>query len=258
MKTPEAPKKLPTVGIIIANYNYGHFIKDAINSVLVQDYPEIITVIVNDGSTDNSLEQILSFTEDKNIVEHNPYGNVYKFNKGNRSFVIIDLNKNSGVSNARNIGIQYIWNECQLFQIADADDILLPAKISTFVAKFLESPDILGGVYADYLILNEQGYMRYECKKPYDFISLTQSCIIHSGSMLNKLALNRVGLFDTNLNTAEDYCLFLQISQYFIFHHVATPLTIVRSHKNDTTSQIPPEQWNRNLAYVRQKVFGKI
>ena len=48
----------PLVSILINNYNYGRFINEAIESALAQAYERIEIIVVDDGSTDNSLEVI--------------------------------------------------------------------------------------------------------------------------------------------------------------------------------------------------------
>src|ERR1035438_2741424 len=75
--------KLPLMSVIIDNYNYGGFVRDAINSALDQTYPNVEVIVVDDGSTDNSREVISSF--------------------GNR--VISVLKENGGQSSALNAGI---------------------------------------------------------------------------------------------------------------------------------------------------------
>lgn len=54
-------KKLPLVSIIINNYNYGRFLREAIDSALNQTYPHVEVIVVDDGSTDGSQEIITSY-----------------------------------------------------------------------------------------------------------------------------------------------------------------------------------------------------
>lgn len=103
--------RLPSVSIVIPNYNYGRYLVDAINSAKAQTIPcEII--VVDDYSTDNSREIIL---EQENI-EH------------------IFLAKNSGVSTARNMGIQKATGTHII--CLDADDTISPEFAETLLAKF--------------------------------------------------------------------------------------------------------------------------
>ena len=56
--------KAPLISIVIANYNYGHFIEDAIRSVIMQDgFDECELIVVDGGSSDNSVEVIKKYAD---------------------------------------------------------------------------------------------------------------------------------------------------------------------------------------------------
>lgn len=98
------------LSIIIPVYNCEKYIKNCINSIIEQssDY-KIEIIVVNDCSTDNTI----------NIL--NDYSNL-------KIIKIIDLKKNGGVSNARNIGVQNANGRYIFF--LDGDDMLIPGSIS--------------------------------------------------------------------------------------------------------------------------------
>ena len=60
-------KKTPLVSIYITNYNYGSYIKEAIDSVLNQSFKDIELIIIDDGSSDDSREIIESYMQLKNV-----------------------------------------------------------------------------------------------------------------------------------------------------------------------------------------------
>jgi len=95
-------KDKPLVSIIINNYNYDQFLQTAIDSALSQTYPLIEVIVVDDGSTDNSREQIASY-EDK---------------------IVPVLKKNGGQASAFNAGWAASKGEIILF--LDSDDYLFP------------------------------------------------------------------------------------------------------------------------------------
>ena len=76
---------MPLVSVIIPAYNQGHFLAEAVESVLAQTYQELEVIVVDDGSTDNTADVAHSFTDAR--VRY-----VYK--------------QNGGLSSARNEGIR--------------------------------------------------------------------------------------------------------------------------------------------------------
>lgn len=102
----------PLVSIIINNYNYGQFIRDAIDSCLNQVYPNIEIVVADDGSSDNSVEVIQSY--------------------GDR--VIPVLKENGGQASSLNAGFAASQGDIVIF--LDADDYLYPNTVEQVVANW--------------------------------------------------------------------------------------------------------------------------
>lgn len=105
-----------TVSVIIPCYNGERFIDRCLNSVVLQDYPYIEIIIVNDGSTDNSEDKILSW---KKELEHTE-----------RSLIYIGQ-ENKGPAAAVNTGLKYVSGE--YISLLDIDDEYLPGAISSRV-----------------------------------------------------------------------------------------------------------------------------
>lgn len=109
-------KASPLVSVIIANYNYGRFLPQAIESVFKQTYRNIELIIVDDGSTDNSREIIESYGESITTI----------------------FQRNAGQGAAFNAGITRSRGEIVCF--LDADDYFHESKLAKVVAAFLEHP----------------------------------------------------------------------------------------------------------------------
>jgi glycosyltransferase involved in cell wall biosynthesis len=101
--------------IIINNYNYACFLKDAINSALKQTYSNLEVIVVDDGSTDNSREIIASYGRQ----------------------IIPILKENAGQTSALNAGFAASKGEIIIF--LDSDDMLLPTAMKKAVEIFLSS-----------------------------------------------------------------------------------------------------------------------
>ena len=121
------------VTVYITNFNYGKFIKQAIESVLMQTEQSFELIIIDDGSTDNSKEIIEKYKDLKNIRI------VYQKNKG------LNVTNNIALRAARG---KYIVR-------LDADDYFSPNALELLLEK-LESDSMLGMVFPDYFLVDTQ------------------------------------------------------------------------------------------------------
>lgn len=227
------------VATIIAHKDYNIYLGQCLESCKNQTHPNTI-FLVDDCS--KNLEDVKLIYK-----EHAPVGS---------SIIIND--KNKGPSFCRNAALNQCFDEFDAFMILDADDYMMPNKVEKMVS-ILEKYEDVGVVYADYFLENcLKDTKKIEFKKPYDIKLLRERCIVHSGSLIRKEALQfafeKDGYFyDETLRTCEDYDLWLRISSKFIFYHIAEPLTYVRDHKDNSTYSVNQKIWSENLNRVYQK-----
>lgn len=240
---------LPRVAVIITNYNYGDYIYQAWSSAIEQNYPadKLEIVVVDDCSTDNSRYE-LSGLCDFLVVDDDIETEDFRIHKGGNwrdldgkevNTTIIYMNRNVKQGAARNIAIKEVWDLADYFAILDADDEMMPDKISRCIAKATEFPDMIGSVHTDYYIENtETGAVTYEAKLPFNKqLLMMGDCHLHSGGVISKKAFEKVGLFDEVCVPKEDYHLWLKISDFFMCVHIPEPLVKVRvTPKNSTVS----------------------
>ena len=114
---------LPEFSIIVPVFNVENYLQDCLNSIQNQTYKSFEVICVNDGSTDNSVDILNSY------IEKDPKFRLYSIS-------------NSGVSHARNVGLENIRGKYVLF--VDADDVVERTMLST-IKQYLETddPDIL-------------------------------------------------------------------------------------------------------------------
>ena len=106
------------ISIIIPVYNAGEYLRDTVQSVLEQDYKSIEVILVNDGSTDDSL----TICNELKVIDNR---------------IIVISQQNAGVSTARNNGMKVAKGEYILF--IDADDLLEKDMVSTLYNKAVET-----------------------------------------------------------------------------------------------------------------------
>jgi glycosyltransferase involved in cell wall biosynthesis len=108
----------PLVSLIISNYNYGRYLREAIDSALAQTYPAIEVIVVDDGSTDNSREVIAAY--------------------GDR--VVAVFKENEGLISAINAG--YSRSRGDIVCFMDSDDVMLPHRVERAVAMLDAHPQV--------------------------------------------------------------------------------------------------------------------
>ena len=113
-----ARDRLVRVSVVITNYNYGRFLRQAIDSALRQTYPDVEVIVVDDGSTDDSRDVIASYGAQIQPV----------------------LKPNGGQASAFNAGFERCHGDVVIF--LDADHMLLPDTAERVSAAFRASPEL--------------------------------------------------------------------------------------------------------------------
>ena len=232
MKKMNKIGKKPQVSVIIPTYNRGWILKEAIDSVLAQDYKDLELIVVDDGSTDNTFEILASYGNDIKVL----------------------FQENKGVSAARNRGITEASG--QLIAFLDSDDLWLPRKLSTQIDFFNQMPDALICQTEEIWVRNGiRVNPKKRHKKPSGMIfepSLELCLVSPSAVMIRRSLFDRVGEFDVTLPACEDYDLWLRISCRFPVYLIDTPLIIKRGGHDDQLSSM------KGLDKFRIKAIVKI
>lgn len=224
----------PLVSIIMPAYNSGKIIKESIQSVINQTYSNWELLIINDGSTDDTLSKISDFSTD------------------GRLHVISQLN--SGVSASRNKGIEQAKGEYLAF--LDSDDIWSANKLMLQIEYMLLNPDI-GLVYTGNFIFNSvisDGSIN-SYKEPFkiedDYHRLIISdFIVTSTVVVRIMEINKL-YFDTDLTGTEDWDLWIRISKFTKIGYIKEPLVYYREHSEGISKNYIKQYHNDYL--VRQK-----
>lgn len=207
----------PLVSIIIPCFNAEAFLGKAIDSALAQTYPRKEVIVIDDGSTDGSLEVIRSF------------GDRVRWESG----------PNRGGCAARNRGMELARGE--LIQFLDADDLLLPDKLERQVPLVLEDPSLL--VYCDYDILGAGGpggnvvkCPAYRGEDSVVFVA-RKSGLQTSAPVHWKHNLARIGGFREHLPCSQERDLHLRLACSGLgFRHLPEVLFTVRRREGSVSS----------------------
>lgn len=252
----------PKVAIVIANYNYGKWLEQCLKSALAQTYENFEIILVDDKSTDDSLDTAFKVLEiNKDEVIGNDEYSLWQNAAGHK---VVQLTQNSGPSKARNTAIVLgLHDGCEYFTILDADDYIQPVKVEVLLNELLKFP-LVEGIYADYFMVYNDGFSRYEYKRTYSIPKLYSECIVHSGCLVSKKALvetvEQTGFYDERIKGPEDYDLWLRMAERYFFLHYAAPLTFVRvTGENISNTGLTKNQENyaKGFQILNQKLMAR-
>ncbi|HNU10254.1 MAG TPA: glycosyltransferase family A protein [Rubrivivax sp.] len=224
----------PTVSVVIPAYNAAWCVRKAIDSVLAQDFGAHEIIVVNDGSTDDTLAVLRSYDGAIRIVDQ----------------------RNSGLSSARNAGIRAATGEFVAF--LDADDWWLPSKLARQVDLLHARPDV-GFVSTAARVEDPQGQFLNawpctECSGPFlPWLFGANGDVAGSGSavMARRGLFEQVGGFDETLHSLEDVDMWMRLAAVTGYACVSEPLAVILKR---------PGSMSRNLDVMRasaQRVMRK-
>lgn len=200
----------PLVSAVITTYNYGHFLAQAIESVLGQTYKNIELIIVNDGSTDNTDEVVRIYLSDSRV-----------------SYL---KQANLGQSRAKNAGIEKARGDYVAF--LDGDDQWLPEKLALQLPLFGKDPSI-GVVYSRMRCINEDGSPRKAnllkpCSGWVTDKLIIDNFVPFSSSVVKRECFDKCAAMDEGLIASVDWDLWLRLSRGYKFDYVNRPLVCYR------------------------------
>lgn len=191
----------PLVSAVIPTYNRGPVIGRAVASVRAQTYPAIEIIVIDDGSTDDTLPRLEAMA--------------------GPSLRVLRTSVNGGASAARNLGIAKARGE--LIAFLDADDEWLPDKTARQVARFEDAPASVGVVYcgirevsADWPPIERPPRHRGDLYETLRVVNVLRT----SGVMVRRPVFDEIGGFDTALPARHDWDLWLRIARRYAVEFV--------------------------------------
>jgi glycosyltransferase involved in cell wall biosynthesis len=195
----------PLVSVVMPVYNGEAFVADAVRSALEQSHPNKEVIVVDDGSTDGTLQALGRFGDAIRVVHL----------------------ENGGPARARNAGIGQARG--QYIAFLDADDIWLPGKLAAQVEHLEGDPEV-GACYTGWHVWPalENGQFQAPqfastpivdpavdaARSGWIYGRLLLTCELLTTTVMARAAtLQRVGAFDESMPVGEDYDLWLRMSR---------------------------------------------
>ena len=263
------------VSVVLPAYNCEPYIRTAVESVLNQSYRPIELIVVDDGSTDGTMQALERFRHQLRVIRHD----------------------RAGAAAARNTGLKAASGEYIAF--LDADDWWYSSRLSSQIAALRQHP-AAGMAFSDFTVTDAAGvpYMQNGIRQwygvwrdaaatPWDKVFEASSAVpvidtrgmagsvtAYSGQLVTWLfrgnfintssvlvrreATTRAGCFDTTLGTEEDYEFWLRIAQDWRLAYVDAPLVARRRRPGQLTDSSQNERVVRNVLAVISRAAERL
>jgi len=209
----------PKLSVIIASYNHQDYIAETLRSLEQQTFQDFEIIIVDDGSTDKTVEVA----------------------KSSHSRAQIYTQENQGVVAARNRGVSMAKGKYICF--VDSDDVVLPERFAKQVV-LLDGDAELGLVFADALIIDSQGEKIGKFSEVYPVVAgdVAQMLALHYcftpmiTVMVRAEVLRKTGPFEKP-GPISDYMKWIEVAHISKVHYDPEPLGCWRRHQASTSKQ---------------------
>lgn len=171
------------ISVVMPVYNAAPFLKEAVDSLLMQSFLDFELIVVEDASTDHSLEILDTYRDSRILVLKN------EVNRGNYP------SRNIGMSVAKG---KYIC-------VMDADDIALPHRLAVQF-QFMEThPEILACGSAYQVIGSNEMYRSVQNYESIQEALLLDNCFLHPSLCFRTSVLKKIGMYNEDYIYASDY-----------------------------------------------------
>jgi cellulose synthase/poly-beta-1,6-N-acetylglucosamine synthase-like glycosyltransferase len=211
---------MPVVSVIIPVYNGEKTIKETVTSVLNQTFSDLELIIINDGSTDSTLDIVNSIND--------PRLKVFSYPNGNQA-----VSRNRGITHAKGEYIAFL----------DADDLWTPDKIEMQYQALQDHPETAVAYSWTNCIDESSQFLRCGSHKTVNgdaYPNLLVVNILESGSnpLICREALEKVGEFDSSLTPAEDWDMWLRLAKHYLFITVPKPQILYRQSSQSASANV--------------------
>lgn len=219
----------PLVTIVTPSFNQGEFIEATIQSVLDQDYDKVEYIVVDGGSTDETLTILRKYESRLTWISEPDQGQSDAINKGWRMAS----------------GDILAW--------LNSDDMYMPGAVRAAVDTFLQSPH-LGMVYGNARIIGRQGELLRDFN-PSKFGNLWVKwfgSLPQPTTFFNADVIKQVGMLDIKLNYSMDHDLFLRVAQATPIVYLPRFQAIMRYYMGTKTSKNIMKNWQEKIVVLKR------
>jgi glycosyltransferase involved in cell wall biosynthesis len=230
-------QELPTVTVVTPAYNQAEFLRDTIESILSQDYPNIEYVVLDDGSTDDTPKILADYGDRFRWETHENMGQTATINKG--------------------------WSMTggEIITWLNSDDTFYDSScVREAVEYLIEHPEV-GIVFGDSMFTEADGTELGPSRPIIDFTyeKMVRTCenfISQPSAFIRRAVIEKVGDLDARYYYFMDWDLWIRAGIYFKIEHVDAIWSTYRLHAESKTvaqsRKAAPE-----LQYLYEKYFSR-
>lgn len=209
----------PRLSVTVLNYNYGHFLEQCLESILCQSFTDFEVIVIDDCSTDDSLEVIKPYRKDPRVR-------------------LLSHTENAGFVRSLIEGVEASSSE--YMTVVSADDFVLDSSAFEQQMSLLEKHPATSFCYASWI------YMSMETRPLGDVVPFsedhvwngerefrefcTRFYVLHTGTIIRRSAYQAVGGYDTSIRYTLDNTMWAQLCGAGEVAYVAQPLYGYRTH----------------------------
>ena len=229
--------KYPKISVVTPSYNQARFIRSTIDSVLSQDYPNLEYIVVDGGSTDDTVDILKSYGKKIKWVSEKDAGQTDAINKG--------LCQSTG----------------ELLAYLNSDDLYLPGTLKKIGEYYVQTgADWITG---DYQIIDAAGrrhphqtlvsvyksfLLRHYSPRT---LRMFNSYIPQPSTFWSRAAYKFIGEFETKLRYTMDYDYWLRLSAKYPLHYLPVALSAFRRHATSKSDTGTAAQFAEELSVAR-------
>ena len=229
----------PLVSVVIPAYNRALYIRRTIDSVLNQTYPHVELIVVDDGSTDGTLEILQAYAAEGalTLLQH-PGG------------------ANRGQSASLNLGLEHIRGD--YISLLDSDDMFAETKFARLV-PFLESHPEVGLVYSNGHAVDSDDQALYEML-PADHVEQNDpnrvllDCyfLLPQNAVVRRSVFEQAGRFEAQFRSAQDHDMLIRIAEITTMAYVPEHLFFYRRHDDSISGKHQDLRWRTGFEILRR------
>jgi glycosyltransferase involved in cell wall biosynthesis len=235
-------KKYLKISIITPTYNQAQFIQRTINSVYEQNYPNLEYIVIDGGSTDNTLKILKDCKEKIDWISEPDKGQADAINKG--------IKRATG----------------DILAFINSDDYYLPGVFNKVVDIFLNNPEVKW-VTGSYVIVDKDGHPIQPLAVHYKnvirvFSSLGilkfTNYIVQPSTFWRRNVHDEIGCFDITLRYAFDYDFWMRLMRYYPAYCIGIPLSAFRIHSESKGGKGYQTQFDEELEVLKRYDCSKV